>query len=50
MYEEFLREAEREGVEVISWSLKGNTKGLYDRDDRSKGYSKYRNGVNYPHL
>jgi len=45
MYEELLREAEREGVEVISWSLKGNTKGLYDRDDRSKGYSKYKNGL-----
>ena len=29
MYEELLREAEREGVEVISWSLKGNTKGAY---------------------
>ena len=29
MYEELLREAEREGVEVISWSLKGKTKGLY---------------------
>jgi len=29
MYEELLREAKREGVEVISWSLKGNTKGAY---------------------
>ena len=29
MYEELLKEAEREGVEVISWSLKGNVKGLY---------------------
>jgi len=29
MYEELLREAEREGVEVFSWSLKGNTKGAY---------------------
>ena len=31
MYEELLREAEREGVEVISWSLKGKTKSRLER-------------------
>jgi len=29
MYEQLLKEAEEEGVEVISWPLKGNVKGLY---------------------
>ena len=29
MCEELLREAEREGVEVISWPLQGKTKALY---------------------
>lgn len=29
MYEQLLREAEEEGIEVISWSLQGKTKGLY---------------------
>jgi hypothetical protein len=40
-----LNEAENECIEVIEISFKGKTKGLYDRDDRSKGYSKYRNGL-----
>ncbi len=40
-----LNEAENECIEVIEISFKGKTKGLYDRDDRSKGYSKYKNGL-----
>lgn len=29
MFEQLLKEAEEEGLEVISWSLQGKTKGLY---------------------